>query len=250
MKIILNESQILTLKEYNIASSILEESLFKAKNFKTIMSAIKKMLYMGIGVATIISIINKQEIDSSDKEVLIQYVKDTQLNKDKESKSDKNSFETLSNEDYEAKLGACSEYMRIALANQNYTFESTGLKPETLVKASIETGFDLAFLMAVAHQESCFGATNRARRTNSVFSVGSYDNGKNAVTYSDPNQSVYGYIKLIENDYLVDGKTLMDLLIPGNFVNYDNNRYASDKDYEKKIKSLRNKILKRYPQLA
>jgi hypothetical protein len=140
--------------------------------------------------------------------------------------------------------------MAIALNNQNFTFKSTGLKPETLVKASIEKGFDLPFLMAAAHQESCFGATSRSRRTNSVFNVGSYDDGRNVVIYDDPNQSVYGYIELLENDYLVDGKTIFDLLKPGKFVNYNNKRYASDKQYESKLRRLRNRILKQYPELA
>ena len=140
--------------------------------------------------------------------------------------------------------------MEYALANQHYTLESTDLKPETLVKASIERNFDLPFLMAVAHQESCFGATPRAQRTNSVFSEGSWDNGKNTVTYSDPNESVYGYIDLMNRSYIVNGKTLFDLLLPGAFVNGIGKRYASDENYENKIKSLRNRIIKKYPELA
>ena len=108
--------------------------------------------------------------------------------------------------------------MEYALKNQHYTLDSTGLKPETLVRASIEKGFDLPFLMAVAHQESCFGATPRAQKTNSVFSEGAWDNGENTVTYSDPNESVYGYIDLMNRSYIVNGKTLFDLLAPGAFV--------------------------------
>ena len=140
--------------------------------------------------------------------------------------------------------------MEYALKNQNFTLNSTGLKPETLVKASMECNFDLPFLMAVAHQESCFGATPRARRTNSVFSEGAWDNGSDKVKYSDPNESVYGYIDLLNNSYLVNGKTLFDLLKPGSFVNGIGKRYASDKAYEQKIKSIRKRILQKYPELA
>jgi hypothetical protein len=148
------------------------------------------------------------------------------------------------------KVEACKAYMEYALNNQGYTLESTELKPETLVRASMENSFDLPFLMAVAHQESCFGATPRAQRTNSVFSVGSYDNGKNVVTYSDPNESVYGYIDLLNRSYIVNGKSLFDLLKPGGFVNGIGKRYAKDKTYEAKIKNVRNRILKKFPQLA
>ena len=114
----------------------------------------------------------------------------------------------------------------------------------------MEENFDLPFLMAVAHQESCFGATPRAQRTNSVFSEGSWDNGQNKVTYSDPNESVYGYIDLMNRSYIVNGKSLFDLLAPGEFVNGIGKRYASDVNYERKIKSLRNRILQKYPELA
>ena len=94
--------------------------------------------------------------------------------------------------------------MAYALKNQGYTLKSTDLKPETLVKVSIESGIDLPFIMAAAHQESCFGATPRAKRTNSVFSVGSFDNGKNLAVYSHPDESIEGYIKLLNNDYLIN----------------------------------------------
>ena len=42
----------------------------------------------------------------------------------------------------------------------------------------------------------------------------------------------------------------MDLLKPGNFVNGVGNRYASDKKYESKVKSIRNRIIKMHPILA
>lgn len=237
MKLILTENQINFIKEREIASSLLEESLFKRGKLDRIVKTIKKMLYMGIAVATIVAVINKQDIDDETKNKLIEFVKQSEP-------------KIEDSDEFKIKLDACRKYMAIALKNQGFSFNSTGLKPETLVKASIETGFDLPFLMAAAHQESCFGAASRSRRTNSVFNVGSYDDGRNVVTYSDPNDSVYGYIDLLNSDYLVDGKTIHDLLKPGRFVNYDNKRYASDKGYERKIKNLRNKILRNYPELT
>ena len=139
--------------------------------------------------------------------------------------------------------------MATALKNQGYTMNSTGLKPETMVKVCEEKGFSLPFMMAAAHLESCFGATNRARKTNSVFSVGSYDNGKNVVTYSDPNDSVADYVDLLERRYL-DGKTLNDLLRPGGFIDKDGHRYASNPKYERQLSSIINKIKNKYPELS
>ena len=140
--------------------------------------------------------------------------------------------------------------MRYALDNQGFSEKSTRLRAETLVKACDENGFDLPFIMAAAHLESCFGATNRAQLTNSVFSEGCWDNGKNKVRYSDPNESVYGYINLLKRSYLVNGKTIKDLMIPGKFVNGLGKRYASDKNYERKLKNVRNRIISMYPELA
>lgn len=237
MKVILTENQLQAIKQSEITFYLLNESLRKSQKRDGLFKTIKRMLYMGIGAATIIATISKLDINPNLKNDIIQFV---ETSEPKIEDSD----------EYKLKLDACRKYMAIALNNQNFTFKSTGLKPETLVKASIEKGFDLPFLIAAAHQESCFGAAPRARRTNSVFNVGSYDDGRNVVIYDDPNQSVYGYIELLENDYLVDGKTIFDLLKPGKFVNYDNKRYASDKKYEYKLRRLRNRILKQYPELA
>ena len=212
MKLILTEEQLNLLLQTEGVARLLQESLGDSKKLENLKKIIRKLLAT-VGEAEL----KKAElVDSS----------------------------------FQEKVKACKEYMEYALKNQNYTLESTDLKPETLVRASIEKGFDLPFLMAVAHQESCFGATPRAQRTNSVFSEGSWDNGKNAVTYSDPNESVYGYIDLMNRSYIVNGKTLFDLLAPGAFVNGIGKRYASDTNYENKIKRLRNRIIKKYPELA
>jgi hypothetical protein len=237
MKVILTEGQIKTLQEYETVSNVLAEAFNKSNDLKSIYSSIKKLIYAGVAAATIIAVVNKQDVSQTLKDDIVNFVEEC-------------TYSIEDSDEYKLKLDACRKYMGMALKNQNFTFNSTRLKPETLVKASIETGFDLPFLLAAAHQESCFGATNRSKRTNSVFNVGSYDDGRDVVKYKDPNQSVYGYISLLENDYLVDGKTIFDLLKPGKFVNYDNKRYASDKQYENKLRRLRNKILKMYPELA
>ena len=237
MKIILTENQMAAILETESVAQLLQESFVDSKNIDNLKRIIKRLLITGVAATSIITAINKTNLPNTDKEALLNAVMvDNQPS----------AVDTV----FLQKVEACKAYMEYALNNQGYTLESTGLKPETLVRASMENSFDLPFLMAVAHQESCFGATPRAQRTNSVFSVGSYDNGKNVVTYSDPNESVYGYIDLLNSSYIVNGKSLFDLLKPGGFVNGIGKRYAKDKTYEAKIKNVRNRILKKFPQLA
>ena len=238
MKVILTEKQIDSLLQAEGVARLLQESLGESKNLENLKKIVLRLIAAGIAATTIIAAINKVNAPSWEKEKLRQMVLARQNNAEK--------IDTV----FEKKVNACREYMEYALKNQNFTLDSTGLKPETLVKASMEYDFDLPFLMAVAHQESCFGATPRARRTNSVFSEGAWDNGSDKVKYSDPNESVYGYIDLLNNSYLVNGKTLFDLLKPGSFVNGIGKRYASDKAYEQQIKSIRKRILQKYPELA
>lgn len=238
MKVILTEKQIDSLLQAEGVARLLQESLGESKNLENLKKIVLRLIAAGIAATTIIAAINKVNAPSWEKEKLRQMVLARQDNAEK--------IDTV----FEKKVNACREYMEYALKNQNFTLNSTGLKPETLVKASMEYDFDLPFLMAVAHQESCFGATPRARRTNSVFSEGAWDNGSDKVKYSDPNESVYGYIDLLNNSYLVNGKTLFDLLKPGSFVNGIGKRYASDKAYEQKISSIRKRILQKYPELA
>lgn len=238
MKVILTEKQIDSLLQVEGVARLLQESLGESKNLENLKKIVLRLIAAGIAATTIIAAINKVNAPSWEKEKLRQMVLARQDNAEK--------IDTV----FEKKVNACREYMEYALKNQNFTLNSTGLKPETLVKASMEYDFDLPFLMAVAHQESCFGATPRARRTNSVFSEGAWDNGSDKVKYSDPNESVYGYIDLLNNSYLVNGKTLFDLLKPGSFVNGIGKRYASDKAYEQKISSIRKRILQKYPELA
>ena len=238
MRVILTENQIISLLQTEGVARLLQESLGESKKLENLKKIVLILIAAGIAATTIISAINKVNAPSWEKEELRQMVLAQQDNAEK--------IDTV----FDKKVNACREYMEYALKNQNFTLNSTGLKPETLVKASMECNFDLPFLMAVAHQESCFGATPRARRTNSVFSEGAWDNGSDKVKYSDPNESVYGYIDLLNNSYLVNGKTLFDLLKPGSFVNGIGKRYASDKAYEQKIKSIRKRILQKYPELA
>lgn len=234
---------MLLLQEQAVAR-LLQESTANPERIKVLKNTVLKFLAGGMAATAVLLAIESSKLPANDKQELSQVVAQH------DDSIRQSNMQRAMDSVYAEKVRECRKYMEWALNNQGYTLESTNLKPETLVDASITHSFDLPFLMAVAHQESCFGATPRARRTNSVFSEGLYDNGHNAVRYNDPNESVYGYINLMENDYLIDGKTLSDLLVPGGFINHNGHRYASDRNYENKIKHLRNRIAREYPNLT
>lgn len=115
----------------------------------------------------------------------------------------------------------------------------------TLIEACEEYNVDLKFALAQGHIESHFGTKGIAAKTNSIFNVMSFDglsaeqiirSGKG---YSHPDHSVVPYMKLLNEKYLVD-KTEEDLFI--NFVNTNGDRYASNKNYEKQLLDIYNKI--------
>lgn len=240
-RILITEQQFSEILFLECMARLLQESANEDK-FRGLKAMVRKCLMAGVAAGGILAAINSSSLPEYQKDELSHMVV-----------SDTNTVDSRKQREdslFSKRVDACRDYMEYALRNQGYTLQSTDLRPETLVRASMTHGFDLPFLMAAAHQESCFGATPRARRTNSVFSEGLYDNGHNAVVYNDPNESVYGYIDLLKNDYLRQGKTLSDLLKPGSFVNYNGHRYASDKNYERKINSIRNKIIQNYPNLT
>lgn len=238
MKLILTEAQLChILLQEGLDTTVLNEAKSYKKFKKRLKEKIRKFIINGIAGASLVAAIYALNIPEEDKRELADFAKQEEVVTPKK------------NSNYDLRVKLCREYMTQALINNSYNINSTKLNPEALVNAAEKYNFDLPLLMAAAHQESCFGAASRARRTNSVFNVGSYDNGKNVVAYSHPDESVEGYIKLLLNDYLVNGKTINDLLKPKSFVNKHGKRYASDKKYEQRLSYLRNRIISLYPEL-
>lgn len=239
-KIVLNEEQLRKIIIQEQYENFLICELNEAKDFRDIKQKIKKALLVGITASAILAVIAKLDISDTQKKELKNMV-ETEMVSDTISQND-----TI----HDQKVQACKDYMEWAMKNQGYDWSTTKLTPEALVTACEENNFNLAFTMAIANLESCFGQTPRAKRTNSVFSVGSYDNGKNVVTYSHPNESIVPFINLIKNDYISNGKSIEDLLSPGNFVNKIGNRYASNLKYENQVKNIMNRIINMYPILG
>ena len=236
MKVIITEQQFDQLVMSERVGFILSESYGNIDNLK---KQIRKLLLTGVTLASIILAINNLHLKDIEKQALIEKAKQEEM-----------ALKAKQDSIFNVKVDACTKYMEKALKNQGYNRNSTKLNPESLVKKAEKYNFDLPLLIAAAHYESCFGATPRARKTNSTFSVGAYDSGKNMVTYKHPDDSIDGYIRLINNDYLINGKTIKDLLKPGGFVNKNGDRYASRKNYEKTLNSIRNKIISQYPELV
>jgi hypothetical protein len=120
------------------------------------------------------------------------------------------------------------------------------IDPYILIDLCNQYNIDIAFVLAQGQIESHYATKGTAKRTNSIFNVGAYDGHsaekqrKNGFGFEDPNDSIEPYLILLTNDYLVNGKTIDDLMV--NYVNYLDMRYASNRKYESQIKSVYNKI--------
>ena len=126
-----------------------------------------------------------------------------------------------------------------------------GFDPEYLVLLCHQHNYDIPLIMAQLRQESQFGTTDRARRYNSLFSIGAWDNGQNKAKYNNQNEAIKHYIYIMLEDYLDGGNISVDeLLTDGKFVNYLGKRYAKDKKYERRLRSIRNSLITNYPCLA
>lgn len=123
---------------------------------------------------------------------------------------------------------------------------SSNLDGEIVVDMCCEYNIDIAFVLAQGQIESHFGTTGTASKTNSVFNVGAYDGYSaakqraNGFGFSHPNESVEPYLILLTSKYLVNGKTINDLMYA--YVNHLGMRYASDTRYEYMLRSVYNKI--------
>jgi hypothetical protein len=118
--------------------------------------------------------------------------------------------------------------------------------PYILIDLCTEYNIDVAFVLAQGQIESHYATKGTAARTNSIFNVGAYDGHsasrqcRNGFGFADPNDSIEPYLMLLTNDYLVNGKTINDLMV--NYVNKYGMRYASNRKYESQLRSVYNKI--------
>lgn len=240
-KVFITESQLKQVVMQEQYENFLVQQLNESLDFNTIKKKIKRALLAGVTASVILGAVSRLDINDAEKHALEQMVNTEMVQDGAEAQND-----TI----HQQKIEACRAYMDWAMKNQGYDWSTTKLTPEAIVDICEENNFSIPFTMAIANLESCFGQTPRSKRTNSVFSVGSYDNGKNVCTYSTPDESIAPFINLVKKDYLQNGKkTLDDLLVTNQFVNMNGRRYAKNPKYEGQIKSIMNRIIKMYPIL-
>lgn len=137
--------------------------------------------------------------------------------------------------------------LAVEVSNYIYSVAPTAeIDPFRFIDLCSEYEIDLIFAMAQGQLESHYATRGTATRTKSVFNVGAYDGHssdrqkRNGFGYDDPNDSIEPYLQLIKNDYLVNNKTVQDLM--SNYVNYLGMRYASNKKYESQMRSIYRRI--------
>lgn len=114
-----------------------------------------------------------------------------------------------------------------------------------IVDNCLKYNMDVCFVLAQGQNESQFGTTGLARKTNSVFNVLAFDGHKfedihERGKYKYPDESIEPYMELLQKDYLVNGKTEFDLM--HKYVNKQGKRYASSETYESALKNTYLKI--------
>ena len=120
----------------------------------------------------------------------------------------------------------------------NIVAPTSDLRACALIDACEKYNIEVKFALAQGEIESCFGTKGLAAKTNSVWNVGAYDGHsyfkiKNVYKYSHPNESIEPYLKLLYEKYLTS-ETEAGLL--KRFVDHNGNRFASDKNYEERLR--------------
>jgi flagellum-specific peptidoglycan hydrolase FlgJ len=141
---------------------------------------------------------------------------------------------------------------QLAIEVDNYITSvapKANIDPYLMIDLCWEYGVDIRFVLAQGQIESHFATKGTAARTLSVFNVGAYDGHsasrqrRNGFGFSDPNESIEPYLRLITTEYMVNGKTESDLM--KNYVNGLGMRYASNPRYESMLRSVYKRISNR-----
>ena len=179
------------------------------------------------------------------------------LNKepDKDARRNK-TVKVLSVEDkipnYNEKVAAVEDYLITAFTRYGHPerLKNLDVTAEDFVRVAYEEDIDLPLLLAAAWVETKMGTEGVcvSKGTNSMYSVGAWDNGTTRNYYNSKVESMYHYAQIIKNDYL-RGRDVDTLLKDGNFVNKKGHRYASNPCYERDLRNTRNKILNNYEVL-
>lgn len=119
----------------------------------------------------------------------------------------------------------------------------------TFINECESDNIDLFFVLSQCQIESKFATTGLGAKTNSAFNVNTYEGKGDAYVdkYLHPDKSIKPYITILKDNYLVNGLTELNLL--ENFVNVKGNRYATDENYEYKLRSVYENLLTKYDSI-
>lgn len=245
-KVFLTEEQLSYIKEKQLINEFFFRDMYKnCKTFEDYYKMTMTLLSMGIGsVGGGLLLMQKafpEEFESMKNKMAIEFKKSAD-NKENDKEKQIN-FDLERKRLHAQKVEEVENLMKFVAETNGRDPKTIKLSAENIVNMCEKHNFSLPLLLAQAHLESHFGTTSRARRTNSVFSIGSYDDGRNVYKPSTQDESVENYILTIKRYYLAD-KTLDELLSNGGFVNNKGQRYASDRKYEQKIRQTMNGLIK------
>jgi flagellum-specific peptidoglycan hydrolase FlgJ len=128
----------------------------------------------------------------------------------------------------------------------NETAPDSKLDPDFVTSKCLEYDMDIVFVLAQGILESHLGTKGKAKETNSVWNVGTFDDGTIRYTYRHPNESMEPYLILLKNKYLItitaEGDTiykdLHHLIQDKGYKNLKGKRYATARGYEEAMRSL------------
>lgn len=135
---------------------------------------------------------------------------------------------------FETKSLLCDEIQKYI----NSIAPTSNLRGYAVVEECEKFNVDIKFVLAQGEIESHYATKGLGAKLNNVFNVGVFDGFEssdvsNCYRFDYPNQSIKPYLELLTEKYLVD-KVEMDLI--ENYVDINGNRYASDPNYESKLK--------------
>jgi len=115
------------------------------------------------------------------------------------------------------------------------------INSDLLVTTCKKYNLNITFVLSQGLLESHFGTRGKCVTTNSIFNVGSWDEGQVLYRYKNVNESIEPYMKLIKTKYLVN-KELDELIKDHGYKDINGCRYATSLNYEKRIRKLMSDI--------
>ncbi len=149
----------------------------------------------------------------------------------------------------EAELNYLDTKIQLTREVQSYIDKiapTSNIRGYAIVDECEKYGINICFVLAQAEIESHFGTKGLGGKFNNVFNINVHDkvkgesNMNKKYIYKYPNESIEPYLKLLVDNYLVD-KLETDLL--NKYVNKNGLRYATDPDYEVKLRGKYNSIV-------